>query len=246
MTQELNYNELENEVGNKRVIVFGGFSGLGYESPEGLNAAVKDRIELEMKQYGKDNVVVVAGATSDGIGACYKVAKELGVPTYGIVSEAGKKYGSDEYCDKTVFTPDPNGTWQVLNEKGQSYMVDIAKNNGTLVYFGGGDVAVSEIKEAFDRKIQFETDISFEPNPAQIAKKNAQMAEKGKPPVDPTPLKTFILNNNLGIKVKLNGDIDYENMSGKPNVSGALDNLQKIRESSLKSDTVSLDSKPNP
>lgn len=30
------------------------------------------------------------GATSDGLGVVYKVAHNLGVATYGIVSEAGK------------------------------------------------------------------------------------------------------------------------------------------------------------
>lgn len=203
MTAELNYKELETEIGNKRVIVFGGFSGLGYEDIKKLKTTVKERVQKDIDQYGLENVAVVAGATSDGIGACYEVAKSLGVATYGIVSEAGKKYGSDKFCDKTVFTSDPNNTWQVLDSNGSSYMVDISKINGSLVYYGGGDVAVSEITEAKKRGINVEVDTTFEPSPTQVAKKR----EKN-PNFDPTPLRTHIeiekkneVLNNIG-KIK--------------------------------------------
>jgi hypothetical protein len=185
------FKELEEDIGNKKVIVFGGFSGLGYADQEKLLKDSKERIEKEITLNGKDNVVIICGATSDGIGAVYKVAHDLGVATYGIVSEAGKKYGSDQYCDKTFFVPDPNNSWQVLSENGESYMVDIVKKNGTLVYFGGGDVAVTEINEAKQKGISVETDISFEPNPAQVEKKKAKI-----PDFDPTPLRTFITKEN--------------------------------------------------
>ncbi len=192
MTQEVNYEQLEKEIEGKRVIVFGGFSGLGYENNDKLKGTINNRIKQDIEKYGKDNVVVVAGATSDGIGACYEVAKELGVSTYGIVSEAGKEYGSDKHCDKTFYVPDPKGTWQVLNDQGSSYMVDVAKNNGALVYYGGGDVAVTEIKEAQERGISVEVDTSFEPNPAQVTKRKAK-----NPNLDPTPLKTYMEANAL-------------------------------------------------
>lgn len=188
MTKELNsFKELQDELGNKKTLVFGGFSGLGYAEIEKMETTARKRIQVEIEANGITNVAVVAGATSDGIGAVYKVAKELGVATYGIVSEAGKEYGSDKFCDKTFFVPDPKGTWQVLSEKGDSYMVDVAKQNGVLVYYGGGDVAVTEIKEAKQKGIKVEVDTSFEPNPAQVAKKQAK-----NPNLDPTPLKTFI------------------------------------------------------
>lgn len=64
---------------------------------------------------------------------------------------------------------------------------DIAKKNGTLVYYGGGDVAVSEIREALERKIDTEVFTDFEPNPTQVAKKKAK-----NPNLDPTPLKTYM------------------------------------------------------
>lgn len=188
MTIELeSFEKLQNEISDKKTLVFGGFSGLGYADLEKMEQVARQRIEKAIKENGLNNVVVVAGATSDGIGEVYKIAKELGVTTYGIVSEAGKEYGSDKYCDKTFFVPDPKGTWQVLSSQGDSYMVDVAKKNGVLIYYGGGDVAVSEIKEAKNKGIECEIDISFEPNPEQVAKKKAK-----NPNLDSTPLKTFI------------------------------------------------------
>lgn len=187
MTIEINYKQMQEEIGNKRVIVFGGFSGLGYENIDELKSTIKNRIEKDIEKYGKDNIAVVAGATGDGIGVCYEIAKSLNIATYGIVSEAGKEWGADKYCDKTFFVPDPNGTWQVLNEKGSSYMVDIANNNGSLVYYGGGEVAVSEIKEAKQRGIETEINTSFNPNPIQVKKKKDK-----NPNLNPTPLKTYM------------------------------------------------------
>jgi hypothetical protein len=192
MTTEIkSFEDLQNDIGNKKTLVFGGFSGLGYAEPTKLEEAVKERIQTEITKYGVENVAVVAGATSDGIGSIYKIAKDLGVTTYGIVSDAGKEYGSDASCDKTFFVPDPGNTWQVLSKSGESYMVDVAKNNGVLVYYGGGDVAVAEIKEAKEKGIKIETDVSYEPNPVQVEKKKAK-----NPNFDATPLKTFIQKSN--------------------------------------------------
>lgn len=54
----------------------------------------------------------------------------------------------------------------------------------------GGDVAVTEIKEAQERGISVEVDTSFEPNPAQVTKRKAK-----NPNLDPTPLKTYMEAN---------------------------------------------------
>ena len=188
MTIEINsFDELEKDIGNKKTLVFGGFSGMGYADIDLLKITLKERIQTEIDSNGLNNVAVIAGATSDGIGIVYSVAKELGVSTYGIVSEAGKAYGSDPFCDKTFFVADPNKTWQVMSPTNDSYMVDVAKTNGVLVYYGGGDVAVSEIKEAKMKGIPVELDVSFEPNPVQVEKKRVKS-----PDLDATPLRTFV------------------------------------------------------
>lgn len=69
MTTEINsFKQLQDELGNKKILVFGGFSGLGYAEPEKMEATAKERIQAEIKENGIENVVVVSGATSDGIG----------------------------------------------------------------------------------------------------------------------------------------------------------------------------------
>lgn len=84
------------------VIVFDGYSGLGYKNPD----IVKETMYNEMKSkigsmkavsdaLGVDSppLYVVAGATADGIGMCYDVADRLkmegfNIQTVGIVSSA--------------------------------------------------------------------------------------------------------------------------------------------------------------
>ncbi len=146
-----NFKELEQEIGTKRVLVFGGFSGLGYEKPNELIEQIKKRIECEISLVGKDNVVLVSGATSDGIGACYEVAK----------------------------------------------------NNGVLIYYGGGDVAVAELKEAIQKNINIEVDSSFMPNPSNVKKK-----QEKNPQFYPTPVVKFMvqqksLEGNVSNKLKI-------------------------------------------
>ncbi len=187
-----NFEELEKEIGNKRVLVLGGYSGLGYEKPTKLKIEIKKRLIQEIEQVGKDNVVLVSGATSDGIGVCYDVAKKLGVKTYGIVSEEARQYGVDKNCDVTFFVPDHKKTWQVLSESGDSYMVDVAKNNGVLIYYGGGEVAVKEIEEAMRKNIQVEVDSGFMPNPEKVKEK-----QEKNPRFYPTPVMKFVIQQKL-------------------------------------------------
>lgn len=187
-----NFENLQKEIGNKKVLVLGGFSGLGYEKPTKLKNEIKKRLEEEIKILGKDNLVLVSGATTEGIGVCYEVAKKLGIKTYGIVSEEARQYGVDKNCEVTFFVPDPKKSWQVLSDKGDSYMVEIAKNNGVLIYYGGGEVAVSELKEAKIKDIPVEVDTSFMPDPEKVKKK-----QEKDPKFYPTPVLMYVIQQKL-------------------------------------------------
>jgi hypothetical protein len=149
------------------VIMFDGYSGAGYENPE----IVKNEIKRQIMQFAQETkamkfhgaqevfdgtIYVVAGATKQGIGMVYEVAEELKqrclkIKTVGIVSElASKKYPDDiaKNLDFLVDIADPNETWQVLDEKGKSYMVDVIKHSEARACFmGGGLVAKSELEE---------------------------------------------------------------------------------------------------
>lgn len=195
------------------VIVFDGYSGLGYKNPD----IVKETMYNEMKgkigsmkavsdALGVDSppLYVVAGATADGIGMCYEVADRLktegfNIQTVGIVSSAAtveESWGKalpDEQAKRLnhlVVVDDPNNTWQVLNDKGQSLMVDIAFASGkpaTFSFYGGGGVANSELKELDERLNSAQRNIEvvirhgegdFAPREDKAEKKYQQVMEK--------------------------------------------------------------------
>ena len=64
--------------------------------------------------------------------------------------------------------------------------VKIAKDNGVLVYYGGGPVAVSEVTEARKQGIPCELYLEWEPDPNKVAARNVK-----NPAYDATPLRTF-------------------------------------------------------
>jgi hypothetical protein len=78
----------------KKIYTIFGYSALGYESLDDMLAIVKEKL-LALPQ---DEWIVAIGATEEGVGACYKVAKELGFETIGIVSTQALSY-SGKFSD---------------------------------------------------------------------------------------------------------------------------------------------------
>lgn len=164
-------------------VVFGGYSGLGYQDEAKLKDQLRAHIKESYDHYGCSQslpLIIVAGATADGIGIVYKVAKDLlveeglSIMTVGIVSEAGRKYGTADEVDRVLFVPDPDKTWKVI-ENGRSLMVDaVGKRNdkpyGHLAYFGGGGVSESEIQEAKEQGLPVLI-VGHEPSKNGVAKK---------------------------------------------------------------------------
>ncbi|MBU2713514.1 dermonecrotic toxin domain-containing protein [Zooshikella harenae] len=204
---------IENITANKRVVVFSGFSGLGYENTEVLQAILSEILDNEITLYGQDNVVVVAGATGEGIGAVYEVARNKGLTRLGIVSEeAVPKYSSglpdpDSFPSLTekndVFVPDPEGTWKVLDPNGESYMVTVAKGNeqfkGKFYAIGGGKVTLSELQEAKNLGIETEIYEDIEPNSTKVEERIAKDNSKGKITTrqELTAVKTYRKNQQI-------------------------------------------------
>ena len=69
----------------KNVCLFMGYSNLGYQDEKSMLGTVREKLST----LSPDEYVVCIGATSDGIGKAYEVAKELGFETIGIVSTLG-------------------------------------------------------------------------------------------------------------------------------------------------------------
>lgn len=157
--------QLQRVVEQKHVLVFSGFSGSGYKNETGVTDLMASIIKSHAQEYGAHNAVVVAGATEAGIGAVYKIARDLQVETLGIVSKLSPPSDSSEHCQTSVFVDDPEGNWKVLSSEGKSYIVSVAQMglSGKMIFIGGGEVAASELEEALELKIPTQVHSHYEP-----------------------------------------------------------------------------------
>jgi hypothetical protein len=156
MTNEVTFQTLETMAdAANTVTVLGGYSGAGYDL-ESLTK-LEHRVREIVRTNGDESMYVI-GATPDGIGKSYDWIRDEAdkngfsqVVTAGIVSEAGKEYGAAENCDNVNYVSDPEGTWQVNDENGDSLMIKIAADRpakSTVAYFGGGKVSLAELTQA--------------------------------------------------------------------------------------------------
>ncbi|QHE91835.1 hypothetical protein PI93_019550 [Pandoraea fibrosis] len=178
----------------KHVMVFSGYSGLGYKDPAKLHDQIQKELKRAIDIHGIARTCVAAGATSDGIGVVYDEAKRLSpdIVTIGVVSEQAR--GDDSLssnCDHVIYVDDPEGTWKVLDENGRSYMAYLARNNeshsktGEFLAFGGGAVTLSEVLEVRELNQNWSIFTDFDPDPIEAEKKK----EKS-PGVDLNPVRT--------------------------------------------------------
>lgn len=73
---------------NKKVYTLFGYSALGYEDPERLEKIVR----RDLESLSRDEYVINIGATEEGIGSMYTIAKEMGFKTIGVVSTQALSY----------------------------------------------------------------------------------------------------------------------------------------------------------
>ncbi len=186
--------EILEKTSGKRVVVFGGYSGLGYADEDAVASACAQDLEREIAAHGAENIIVVGGATSDGIGDIgYRVAKDYSIDTLGIVSEEARAFGASSYCDYVVYVPDPGQTWSTVASDGMSYMVTVAADGrGAYYAYGGGDIARDELVEAQQRGVPTVIHPEFEPNPEKVA---ARVAKN--PAFEPQPITAAIRNGLL-------------------------------------------------
>jgi len=70
-----------------RVVTFFGYSGAGYEDA----AAMLQQASAILDKHDPKRTIVNSGATADGIGAVYELAKRKGFRTAGIVSTQARE-----------------------------------------------------------------------------------------------------------------------------------------------------------
>jgi hypothetical protein len=132
---------------NKEVITFVGYSGAKYED----KMAMLEKAEVILDEFVASETIVNIGATPEGIGAVYELAKRKGFKTTGIVSTQAKKYNATlSPCVDYVFYVEDD-TWGGFLEGSvrlSPTSTAMVENSDVLIGIGGGEVARDELMAA--------------------------------------------------------------------------------------------------
>lgn len=160
----------------KHVLTFIGYSGAGYEDTPALLA----RAETVLGEYRPDDVIVNIGATADGIGAVYALARRKGFATTGIVSSQAKAEGVALSPDvERVFYVE-DALWGGIDPKTGALSPTsqaMVSASDFVVGIGGGDVARDELRAAK----QAGKSVRYVPAEMNHAKAIASAEKKGRP-----------------------------------------------------------------
>lgn len=160
----------------KTVLTFFGYSGAGYEDV----AAMRAEATRVLDAADPATTVVNIGATAEGIGEVYEIAKRRGFRTTGIVSTQARDQhvALSPHVDEVFFVED--SSWGGFLPGGVELSPTsraMVENSDVLVAIGGGDVVRDELTAA--RKLH--KDVRFVPADMNHAAARAKAAKKGEP-----------------------------------------------------------------
>jgi hypothetical protein len=140
----------------KTVLTFIGYSGAGYED----EASMRKEAERVLSEYDPAKTIVNIGATPDGIGAAYEIAKRKGFVTTGVVSSQARKYKAklSPYVDHVFYVEDATWGGFVSGTKQLSPTSKaMVENSDIIIGIGGGEVARDELVAAkqLGKKVRF-------------------------------------------------------------------------------------------
>ncbi len=128
----------------KDVITFVGYSGSEYKD----KAAMLEKAGRILDEFDSSRTIINIGATPEGIGAVYELAKRKGFITTGIVSTQAKEYNAEvSPCVDYVFYVE-DATWGGFIEGGERLSptsTAMVENSDVLIGIGGGKVARDEL-----------------------------------------------------------------------------------------------------
>ncbi|KLK93824.1 hypothetical protein AA309_07165 [Microvirga vignae] len=130
---------------DQRVVTFCGFSGTGYEDP----AAVERVLREQLARFAPQSTTICAGATAEGIGMVYPIARRKGFRTIGIVSSRAEAESAAMSDDVEVVYVVKDGTWggrQGTQLSPTSEAMVVACDE--MIGIGGGAIARDELEEA--------------------------------------------------------------------------------------------------
>jgi hypothetical protein len=164
-----------------KVVTFFGYSGLGYEHESAMLAQAR----TTLGGFDPATTIVNIGATAEGIGAVYRLAKGLGFKTTGIVSSlARQEKGALSPCVDVVFFV-TDTSWggyadaarRVLSPTSQA----MVENSDVLVAIGGGEISRDELSVAMSRGKTVGRDVFFHPAEMNHARVRERAARRGEP-----------------------------------------------------------------
>lgn len=131
----------------RSVLSFAGYSGAGYEDP----ATMLDQAARVLDAHDPAATIVNIGATAQGIGAVYELARRRGFATIGIVSARARdeQVPLSPCVDQVFFVRD--ATWggrlpgSTRLAPTSAAIVSVSRE---IVAIGGGDIARDELLEA--------------------------------------------------------------------------------------------------
>jgi hypothetical protein len=129
------------------VLTFAGYSGAHYEAPQALMEHASHI--LDRQDSGK--TLINIGATAEGIGAVYEIAKKRGFTTIGIVSTLARdqRVALPKCVDHVFFVKDSTWGGRVPGTNHLSPTSAAIVESGTsFVAIGGGDVTRDEMLAA--------------------------------------------------------------------------------------------------
>jgi hypothetical protein len=132
---------------DKTTVTFFGYSGAEYEHADRMLAQAKS----VLRRYDPQRTIVNIGATPEGIGAVYEVAKSMGFPTTGIVSSQARdgQYENSPHVDIVFYVHDDvwGGLLEGSNRLSPTSQAMVGCSD-ILVAIGGGQVSRDELVAA--------------------------------------------------------------------------------------------------
>lgn len=134
----------------KQVLTFIGYSGAEYEN----KVRMLKIAEEVLSQFDPKTTIVNIGATPEGIGAVYALAKKMGFETSGIVSSQAREYLPEKPAevDHVFFVQDESwGGYLADSNKLSPTSEAMVAVSHSLIGIGGNDVGRDELLEAQKR-----------------------------------------------------------------------------------------------
>lgn len=129
------------------VLTFTGYSSAGYED----HSAMLDHARSILSRCDPRKTLVNIGATEEGIGAVYALAKQAGFTTMGIVSTRARdeQLKLSPCVDYVFYVPDDSwGGCLADSSELSPTSAAIVENSSRIVGIGGGEIARDEMLRA--------------------------------------------------------------------------------------------------